>query len=373
MADQLTEHVKRMQTEGVPEADILAFVNQFDADTNTAPAPARNAAEQLYNEFARANGAEPNPSRRDAFSRMSDGVMGGGVATAAPGMVAGGFRIAQGLGKRLYAGLLKPSKAVRQEFGDVSQGLLDKHRLISRGGAEAAETAVDESAKVADDMIASAPKPSPGVSARRVVQEFRPVRDAVKARVEAGVAPASEISKIAERARRIGKTAKDSGGRIGPEKAQLLKRTSQDAAQGAYRQMERGNTKMLGTDDLLDAATARGFKGGIEDIIPGIGQQNQATQKLIGESRALADAVGRTSNHLPFGSVSDLAAMTVGAGNPLLGIAGKASTMAGPGSAIAIALNELGKHGLDDATQRAISIAVSQIGRQAQVEQLRQK
>jgi polyhydroxyalkanoate synthesis regulator phasin len=36
VADALTDHVKRMQAEGVPEADILAFVNQFDSDAQPA-------------------------------------------------------------------------------------------------------------------------------------------------------------------------------------------------------------------------------------------------------------------------------------------------------------------------------------------------
>lgn len=356
MPDHLRDVIGRMVAAGESEENIAAVIKQLSVQAPAAPKA--NAAEQLYDDFARANNSEPNPSRRAAFGRMSDGVTSGGVVTAAPAMAHEGLKIASGLARRLYSGLLKPSKAIRKEFGDVSEGLLNNRRLISKGGAEAAETAVEQSSKVANDMIANAPRPSPGVSARRVVQEFRPVRDAVKARVEAGVAPASEMGRIGARARRIQQTAKASGGRIDPEKAQTLKRTSQDAAAGAYRQMERGGSKMLGTDDLLDAATARGFKGGLEDIIPGIGKQNQHTQSLMGQSRALADAVGRTSNHLPFGSVSDLAAMGAGAHNPLLGVAGKLSTMAGPGSGIAIALNELGKRGLDKAAERAAMIAI---------------
>jgi hypothetical protein len=296
------------------------------------------------------------------LKKMEEGIQGGGVATAAPAAAATyGPKILQGIGRRLYGGLLKSSKAIKQEFGDVVPGLLENRRLISKGGAEAAETAVEASAKKADDMIAQSPRPTRGVTPRRIVSEFRPVREAVQARVDAGVAPASELDKVVERARRIGGSAKKTGGRFDPTRAQTLKRTAQDAAEGGYRQMERGNAKMLSTDDLLDAATARGFKGGLEDIIPGIGQQNRTTQTLIGESRALADAAGRSSNHLPFGSVSDLAAMGAGAAaNPVVGIASKLSTMSGPGSAIAIAMNEASKLGLDDAMQRALLVALSQ-------------
>jgi len=296
--------------------------------------------------------------------QLIDGVAGGGVMTAAPAMAQTGMNIGRGIAQRLYRGLLKPSKAVKQEFGDVVPGLLDKRRLITKGGMNAAETAVEQSANAADAMIANAPRPSRGVSMGRVVKEFRPVRDAVQARIDAGVVPASEMDKIVTRVRRIRDTANAAGGAIDPVRAQTLKRTSQDAAQGAYTQMQKGNAKMLGTDDLLDAATARGFKGGIEDIVPGIKAQNAATQGLIGESKALTEGVGRTSNHLPFGSVSDLAAMAAGVNNPALGVLGKVSTMAGPGSAIAVAMNEAsklaGRTGLDDATQRALLAVMSQ-------------
>jgi hypothetical protein len=318
---------------------------------------------RLYDDFMKANNAQPTESGRRMFIQMGEGAMGGGLSSGAPINVAikKGLPVLQGLAQRLYGGLLKTSKAVKQEFGDVVPGLLEKRRLITKGGAEAAETAIDQSVKKADDMIANTPRPSQGVSPRRIVSEFRPVRDAVQARVDAGVAPASELDKVVDRARRIGGSAKKTGGRFDPTRAQTLKRTSQDAAEGGYRQMERGNAKMLSTDDLLDAATARGFKGGLEDIIPGIGKQNQTTQALIGESRAMADAVGRSSNHLPFGSVSDLAAMGAGAAtNPAVGIVSKLSTMAGPGSALAIGLNEASKLGLDDAMQRALLVAMSQ-------------
>lgn len=352
--------VSKMVAAGESEADIAAVIQRMSAQPQQ-PAKPSDGLSDTFAAAMRSKGIEPTTSQMEMTKRTSEGILGGGVMTAAPAAAKEGLKLVSGLARRMYSGLLKSSKAVRQEFGDVAPGLLDKRRIISKGGAEAAETAVDDSAKVATDMITNAPKPSPGVPARRVVQEFRPVRDAVKARVDAGVAPASELSQIGERARRIRQTGQAAGGRIDPVRAQTLKKTSQEAAEGAYAQMQGRSKKMLGTDDLLDAATARGFKGGLEDIIPGIGAQNRNTQALIGESRAMADAVGRTNNHLPFGSVSDLAAMSAGAANPILGVAGKLSTMAGPGSAMAIALNELGKRGLDDASQRALMVVMSQL------------
>lgn len=361
MADQLTEQqfnavlqqVMQSAPDGLDEA-------AFQALLDTEVAKAETAGKGFWD-----RGLDDLQTVRDlkaaGMGPLIEGAQGGGVggnlvnvaAKAASGPL-------QWAGRRLYSGLLKQPKALKREFGEAAPGLLNARRLITRGGAEGAETAVEQAAQRADDMITNAPRPSPGVSASRVTSEFGPVLDAVKARVDAGVVPASELDKIVTRITRLNQTANASGGRIDPVRSQTLKRTSQDAAKGAYAQMQKGNTKMLGTDDLLDAATARGFKGGLEDIVPGIKEANAVTQRLIGESKALTDAVGRTSNHLPFGSVSDLAAMGAGAANPLLGVVGKASTMAGPGSAMAIGMNELGKGGLDDAMQRALLVMLSQ-------------
>lgn len=353
----------------VKGVDYDALAREVSAGQPTqAPSAPKSARDQMADSFGvlmRRKGFTPSESEQQSFERVLDGAGGGGVVTSAPAAAGQqGLKILNGLARRLYTGLLKPSKAVRQEFGDVGAGLLDKRRLITRGGAESAETAVEQAAKRADDMIANAPQPSQGVPANRVTSEFKDVLDAVKARVDAGVVDPSELDKVAQRVSRIQHTANASGGRIDPVRAQTLKRTSQDAAQGAYNQMQRGNAKMLSTDDLLDAATARGFKGGLEDIVPGIKAANKTTQGLIGESKALTEAVGRTSNHLPFGGVSDLAAMMAAHTNPLLGVAGKVSTMAGPGSAAAIGINEVGRLGGDEATARAMAIMASLFGQE---------
>lgn len=359
MADQLQDIVSRMLAAGESEENIAAVIRSFPSSSAPqTPAPTPTSPLQRIEGRLRDAG----------YGSVVEGMRGGGVMTAAP-VVKGaqeGLQLLQGLGRRLYTGLLKPSKAIRQEFPTAAEGLLENRRLITRGGADAAESAVEAAANSADSMIANAPRPSQGVSANRVTQEFGDVLDAVKARVDAGVVPATELDRVAQRITRIRNTANAAGGRIDPVRAQTLKRTSQDAAQGAYNQMQRGNAKMLSTDDLLDAATARGFKVGIEDIVPGIKEANQTTQKLIGQSKAITEAVGRTSNHLPFGGVSDLAAMMASHANPLFGVAGKVSTMAGPGSAVAIGANEVGKRGGDAALRRALSVMASLFGQDEQ-------
>lgn len=268
-----------------------------------------------------------------------------GAMELAGGAVGRGLKT---VGTKLYGGLLKPSKAVRREFPTVVDDLIQDKRIISPGGwfgggLKGAEEAVEKAAGAADDLIAKAGPTAPSISAQEIVKEFRPVVSTVRDRVRAGVVAPDELAKVGARGRRMVRTT-NTGPGLEIAEAQRLKKAAQDAASGAYRQMRAGNIRQLGTDDLLDAATARGLRGALENRVPGLREANQATQRLIGQERALADAVGRTGNHLPFGSVSDLAAMGAGAaGGPLTGIAAKASTMAGPGSAAAIALYQAGR------------------------------
>lgn len=281
-----------------------------------------------------------------------DAVKRGGIE----GLIeAGGLTMSKALrmfGSRLYRGMLKPSKAVREEFPDVSDELLEARRLITRGGADAAGDAVTAASNKADAMTDAVVQGggAPNLSVLEVAQPMKDVIDVVDKQIRSGVMPASEKSKITERIKRMFDQAGAAGYNLG--ESTDLKRTAQAAAVGAYNQMKRGNLKQLSTEDLLDAATARGFKEAIEARVPGIKDANALTQKLIGQSHAMEDAVGRTGNHIPFGSVSDLAAMGAGTlGNPVLGAAVKASTFAPTASALAIGANELGKRNMATAVR----------------------
>jgi hypothetical protein len=354
MSDPLTrEQVVALVQAGASDDEILEIARR---QTPAAPTPAVS-----HETTAPESGPwYSTPAFEAGKHKLREGILGGGMVTAAPGAVSGGVNLLQGLGRRLYRGLLKPSKAVRQEFGDVVPGLITKRRLITKGGADAAETAVDQSAQVADDLIAAAAPTAAPIPPTDVIREFGDVVRATTDRVRAGVVPSSDLAKIGARSRRVVRTARTTQSGVGVDlpEAQRLKKASQEAATGAYRQMRAGHAKQLSTDDLLDAATARGYKSAIEARVPGVREQNAATQALIGESRALEDAVGRTGNQLPFGSVSDLAALSVGHLHPALGAAGKMSTMAGPGSAVAIGLNEAGRLPWDVMLRTAILSAL---------------
>lgn len=260
-------------------------------------------------------------------------------------------------GEALYRGMLKPSKAVRQEFPNVSNELLEQRRLIARGGdwlgmlgtrggADAALDAVEASANAADDLTQAAAG-NRRLSVSEVTLPMRDVRTEVRGRIRAGLSPEDEMNRIAERVDQMYRQT-SYGRSYTLAEATELKRKAQAAATGAYNQMKRGNIKQLSTDDLIDAATARGFKEAIEARVPGVKEANARTQSLIGQSHALEDAVGRTGNHIPFGSVSDLSAMGAGklSGSPLVAATVKAGTFAPSASAMAILANEIGKQDL---------------------------
>ena len=273
-----------------------------------------------------------------------DAVKSGALQGAIEGtgrMVGGALRYTGG---KLYSGLLKAGKRIKEQYPDVAQQLLDARRLITRGGAEKAEAVLDESVAAADAMIdRAAQRGAPPVPAHEITPHFAEVTRATRDRVRIGDLPRTEYKRIADRIAVIMDTAKNGG--VPLVEAQRLKRTAQRSAERAYVLMQQGHQGLLSTDDLLNAAVARGFKEAIEARVPGVAAQNALSQKLLGQSLALNQAVRRVENHLPLGSVSDLAALGMGhaTGSTLVGAATKAATFAPTGSAAAILMNEMGK------------------------------
>ena len=372
MGDQLLEHVKRMQAEGVPESDIIAFVQKFDSPAEPQAKPEQpNTMSGLMDAALRSKGIERTPAEREMSDNMAAGVMGGGLLSAAPAAATQGPKLIQGLARRLYAGLLKPKQAVKDSFGgakEIAGTLLENRTPISKGGLEKITGRLSDSRNAAMSMVKAAEDAgSQGVVAKDVLSEFAPVVGELRKRVDIG--QASELPKVGARGAAILRTTARTGGDIPLTKAQQLKETAQDAASGAYRAMERGSQKQLGADDLLDAAVARGMKQGIERRVPGVGPQNAKSQALIGAKRALEDAVEREANNNMIGGGRDWAALMAGGlgtatGGPMLGAPSAAAMrlLATPstGSRIAIGLNEASKLGLDDAMQRALMLVMSQ-------------
>jgi len=309
--------------------------------------------------------------RASGGGSLLDGAMGGGVGVGSLVDVAAKptIGVIQGLARRLYGGLLKPKQGLKDSFGDAKEiagTLLDERVPISRGGVDKITRRLGQSRDAAMRMVKDAEAAgTQGVVAGDVLGEFKPVVSELRKRADIG--QADELAKVGQRGRAILRTTGGRGGDIPLTRAQTLKETAQDASSGAYRMMERGTQKQLSADDLLDTAVARGFKGGIERKVPGVGAQNARTQKLLGGTRALEDAVEREANNNMLGGGRDWAALGaagLGAagGGPVGGAAAGAlmRLLATPstGSRIAIGANEIGKSTLTDPILRQSLLAL---------------
>ena len=267
-------------------------------------------------------------------------------------------------GERVYRGLLKPSVAVRRGFGgdDVVRTLMDEGVTISEKGLDKASGALGASRAAALKMVDDAAPTSTLVQPNEIIREFRPVIETLRKR--AAIGQTDELGKVGERGRRLVRSL-NAGAGVDAKGAQALKETAQDAASGAYRAVERGGAKQLGADDLLDEATARGFRKAVEQRVPGVATQNQRTQRLLGANRALEDALERGRNNLAVGGARDLIAAGVGGS-----VAGPAGVSAGlltrllasprAGSAAAIGLDRTGKNVPIDDLIRALQLAVQE-------------
>lgn len=365
MADQLRDIVSQMVAAGESEENIAAVIQRLSAADEPAP------AEKPWYRRTPDDLPGVQEMRAEGFGPVIDGAMGGGVLTAAPAMAQGGVKLLQGIARRLYGGLLKPKQGLKDSFGDAKEiagTLLNERAAISKGGLEKVQGRLADSRNTAMQMVKDAEGAGmQGVVAKDVISEFGPVVKELRKRVDIG--QANELGQVGVRGKRILATTRRTGGDIPLTKAQALKETAQDASSGAYRAMERGGQKQLSADDLLDTATARGLKQGIERKVPGVKAQNARTQKLIGGRSALEDAIEREANNNMLGGMRDIGALVAGiggtaAGGPVLGATGAAILrgMATPsiGSRAAIGLNEASKLGLDDAMQRALMVVMSQ-------------
>lgn len=257
-------------------------------------------------------------------------------------------------GRRLYGGLAKVPKAVKEGFGGgdaVVDTLIGEGATISGKGLDKVTGRLGQSRADALQMVQDAAPTATTVSPREVIGEFGPVVKELRNRADIG--QASELAAVGERGKRlVGSMNRGAGTDV--VRAQTLKETAQDAASGAYRARDRGATKQLSADDLLDEATAKGFRKSVESRVPGVSAQNRRTQQLLGAKLALESAVERTGSNNAVG-LRDVIALGAGsgagaiAGGPAGAIAGTLLTRIlqspRPGSGIAIAMDRLGRLG----------------------------
>lgn len=300
----------------------------------------------------------------DAAGIATEGAIQG-ASEAVGGAVGKGL---QKGGRAIYRGLLKPSKAIREGFGGdaVVRTLMDEGVTISGKGLDKITGKLGASRDAALKMVQDAAPTSTYVKPSEIISEFG---DAVKTlRNRVNVGQPSELAKVGERGKRLIK-ALTTGAGMDAAGAQVAKETAQDAASGAYRMMERGGAKQLGADDLLDEATARGFRKAVEKRVPGVAAQNQRTQALLGAKRALDDAVEGRANNMAVGGARDIIAAGTGAavGGPAglaTGLASRVLASPRAGSAAAIGLNRVGKKVPIDELIRALDALIRESGRE---------
>lgn len=287
-----------------------------------------------------------NAAKDIAQSGAIQGAIEGGMGLLGKGLV--------NLGGGIYRGLLKPSKALRDSFGgeDIVQTLIKERIPISGRGDAALGRRLGQSRDAALGMVrqAEASGAAP-VTGRDVVPAFQSVVTELRKRADIG--QPSELAKVGDRGRAIVQRAR---GGFPLSRAQALKETAQDAASGAYRQVERGTVPQVSAEGLLDMATAKGLKEAIESRVSGslgkdLAAQNARTQSLLGAKRALEDALERSSNNYAIGGVRDALALGAGAGvggyaggeeGATIGALLAAITRPGMGSRIAIGLDRAG-------------------------------
>ena len=267
--------------------------------------------------------------------QLVGGAMGGALAKGA---------------RRMYQGLAKPSKALRQEFPDVIDTAVKERIPLTQRGAQKVEQKLGASSAKAREVITQAEQAgAPPVQPREVVSAFPSVVKELRKRADIGQAP--QFGAVGARGQRLMASHGRSG--IPLSRAQELKQTAQTSAQGAYRAKDRGVAKELGAEDLLDEATAKGLRQAIERRVPDVAPINRQTQSLIGVDRMLTDALGREGNTLGVGGMRDLIAAGAGGGlgsavgMPAEGVAAglllRLLSAPGTGSVGAIGLNELSK------------------------------
>jgi hypothetical protein len=285
-------------------------------------------------------------------------IQGAGQAVAGPlgGMV--GKRLSSGA-RRVYQGLLKPSKGARQQYPQLIDTLVEARAPISQGGLRKVEGLLSRSSQQADDMVAQHAN-APAVRANEIVSEFGDTVQKLRKRIDIG--QPSELGKVGERGRGLVRT--DRGIGIEIPRAQALKKTAQESANAGYRQAERGTVKEVSADTMLDKDVARGLRKAIEKRIPDIAPVNKRTQQLGGAKDALEDAMSREGNTLAFNGLRDVGA--IGGGAMLGAASGSAGLGAGAGllmkllstpamgSRAAILANDAARLGVPEGLLRAL-------------------
>lgn len=274
---------------------------------------------------SRATGATPEEAtQRAAIESAAQGA--GDVAAMA--------------GRQMYRSVIGLTNRLRQQHPRALEQLMAgrgilKGTPVTENAARSIESSIDDAKKAVDDVIAStASKPNaPRVDPADVVQRGRANLQAYIDQLRAvDSKAAARLEKVADR--RYGDLVSSTGDFANGspadlQRVQTSKRLLQKRADEAYAAMRRGTSKVqLSPDDLVDIQMAHDMRMALEKTVPEVAPLNAKMADEIGQLRVLNDALQRTSKHVPFGGLSDLAAMNVFniSGSGAAALAGKAAS-----------------------------------------------
>lgn len=244
----------------------------------------------------------------DSFSDVAS-QMGGAGLQQGGAELAGGM-LGKAVGKfapRLMQSALKPSKAIRNEFGNVAETAVKRGIPISKGGERKVGKLIEASANKTNAAISQAQNAGARpIAMQDVVPSLQAVAQKVaKEPLDAG-AKLQDISDIG------GRLLQQHPNPIPLTEAQAMKQAAQRVATQGYKAVNAGNAINSVTPDA-NMAIARGLREQIEQRVPSVAGLNAETQGLMGVERSLEDALGRISNNQPIG-MNALIASGVGGG-----------------------------------------------------------
>lgn len=283
-----------------------------------------------------------------------EGALGAAGQAAGPLIGKGIQKAGRALGRGIIRATIRPSAAVRREFGGakaVADTILDERALTSGQ----ANQAMRGSRAAALRAVRGARGSAAPIQPSELIDDVAPVARRSALRNDAGMVDDTTDSILDQ----LTRMERRNPGGIRVDKGQRIKEELQGLSSSTYK------ARNLGHDvNSLDAEATEGLASGmrraIERRVPQVAQQNARTQRLIGARRALAEAEDR-----PAALTNMLATLSAAggavSGNLEPGILGAMAirAMSSPmaGTASGIAANEAGRLLGNPALNRAALLA----------------
>ncbi len=220
----------------------------------------------------------------------------------------------QTIGRGLYGAALRPAASATQKYGDlVGAGLAERAPI---GSSATVQGSMGASRNAADQLVAEAQAAGKTVPTSAV--SFQKPLDAAMRREALGLGTTDTNEVLA---REAAWNAAHPSGQIQPVAAHALKREADVVGNTAQNALQRGTALSDMTASLNDA-TRGGLKHGLEQIAPGLEEQNARTRTLQGLSRALRAAESRPNGTINLAEPESILRALIGSkGESMGGIA----------------------------------------------------